>query len=199
MSSSWDGASEATYDQLYPDFCQTIEIVEQLLAIRPDPERPEESSNSRLWYSARRGSGMIVTLYLVAAKCRDGLIRKKAVSLLRRLRIQEGTVSTNLMARLLEHLISLEEERATQLTGICENIPLRCEDVPEEARFIDVTVDIDWSSSMMEFTSTTRSTCWPGFVVQPSQWFTVWDPIVEERKGAIALLSDPENRATAHF
>ncbi|KAL6722228.1 hypothetical protein ACLMJK_001335 [Lecanora helva] len=78
---------------------------------------------------------IVSPLYLVAHRCRDPAIRRKAVSLLNASPRQEGVWDSYLTARAVERLILLEEE------GLG---PVTCaQDVPEWARITEVEVKFD--------------------------------------------------------
>ena len=176
MTSVWGGASEKTSDRLYPVFCQTIITVEKLLSLRPDPQRPDlkgDHGQGSLWCLAGRGSGIIMALYVVATKCRDSVVRRKALALLKTLNMQEGILSTNLVSTCLDEMVDLEERKARNIAGIAEDVPLRCEDVLEEARFLDVTINAGRSDvGMMCLITSVREPGWPGFSVEPEHWFS---------------------------
>jgi hypothetical protein len=52
---------------------------------------------------------VILPLYYVAAKCRDGILRRKAITLLRREQRQEGIGNSLLAARVAERTMEIEE------------------------------------------------------------------------------------------
>jgi len=53
---------------------------------------------------------IILPLYFVAAKCRDGKLRREAISLLKSRERQEGIWNSTLTAMLAERLVQMEEE-----------------------------------------------------------------------------------------
>ena len=126
-------------------------MIEGLLSHRPDPTHPalNDANNGVskahiLWRASGRGTGMIMALYLVAIKCRDSRIRQRAVELLEEIQLQEGLFSSNLISPFARRVVKLEEGRARAMMGIDdENVLLKCEDVPEQARFLDVTINAD--------------------------------------------------------
>jgi hypothetical protein len=84
-------------------------------------------------------------LFLLACKCRDSSIRWAAVALLRDLKLQEGAFHSDVLAIFAHWVVELEEFHAREITGIKESSLLTYEDIPEPARFMDVTLDIDES------------------------------------------------------
>jgi len=89
--------------------------------------------------------GATLLLFLAAAKCRDSILRWTAVSLLRTLKLQEGAFHSDILSIYAQRIVELEESRAREMTGIANGVPLTCADVPEQARFLDVTLDLDES------------------------------------------------------
>lgn len=92
-------------------------------------------------FTTRRGPdftldmSIVAPLYAVASKCRDPVIRRKAVSLLYAAPRQEGIWDSILTARVAERFIGIEEAGLGNVT--C------CEDVPDWARISDVEVKFD--------------------------------------------------------
>lgn len=86
--------------------------------------------------------GVIPTLCLVAAKCRTRTTRHRAINLLKRSsHLQEALWNSTAFGTFVEHLASIEEERALQLTGKTSRDELtRSSDIPEEARFMDINL-----------------------------------------------------------
>ena len=132
-------------DQYLPVFIRTVALIEQLLSLRSESQRPEfkQSGKHSVWRAIGRRGGMIVALYLTACKCRDSAVRFKAIALLERLKLQEGLFSSNLIAPFGRRIAELEGQRARAMNSIARDRPLRCKDVPEAARFLDVTINAD--------------------------------------------------------
>lgn len=86
---------------------------------------------------------MLSALYLIAWMCREPSIRRKAVSLLERLKIQEGPYSSNVLARLSQTIIDMEEARARSMLGLTSDCALSCQLIPEEARFLAAEIAPD--------------------------------------------------------
>lgn len=77
----------------------------------------------------------IPPLYSVAHRCRDPIIRRKAISLLYAVQRQEGIWNSILTARVAQRLMEIEEAGLGDVRS--------CKDVPEWARISDVTVRFD--------------------------------------------------------
>lgn len=86
---------------------------------------------------------MLTALYLVAWKCRDPATRREAVSLLKKLKLQEGIFSSNILARFAEAMADIEETRARSILGLASDCPLSCELVPEGARLLEAGIAPD--------------------------------------------------------
>jgi len=78
---------------------------------------------------------IVAFLYAVSHKCRDPLVRRKAVARLKSHPRKEGIWDSVLTARVAERLISIEEEGLGEVT--C------CQDVPDWARISAVDVQFD--------------------------------------------------------
>lgn len=78
---------------------------------------------------------IVVPLYSVASRCRDPVLRRKAISLLYSAPYQEGVWNGLLAARVAERLMNLEEAGLGEVKT--------CKDVPESARVSAVNVDFD--------------------------------------------------------
>jgi len=78
---------------------------------------------------------IILPLYLVASKCRQPNIRRKAVSILKSSSKQEGLLHGGITARVAQRIIDIEE-------GCLETV-FSCEDIPNCARISDVEIRFD--------------------------------------------------------
>jgi hypothetical protein len=72
-------------------------------------------------------------------------MRWTAVSLLHNLKFQEGAFHSDVLAIFARRVVELADSNAREITGIKEPSLLTHEDIPEEARFMDVTLDVDES------------------------------------------------------
>lgn len=78
---------------------------------------------------------IIAPLYCVAHRCRDPVIRRKAISLLYATPRQEGIWNSILTARVAQRLMEIEEAGLGRIQS--------CSDVPEWARITGVNVQFD--------------------------------------------------------
>ena len=94
--------------------------------------------------------GVSIAMASMAKKCRDPLIRRKALLFMLYEPSQEGMFSTLLTARVIRRVIELEEEG---------RIVNACQDIPMEARIQDflVTVGPDGKRAIMKFECPNRS------------------------------------------
>ena len=76
--------------------------------------------------------GINVHLYAVALRCRDPVIRRKAVAVLRSANRHEGLRKSGLIAHVTNKIVMLEEEGLTVRS---------CHDVPDEARLKDLKIN----------------------------------------------------------
>lgn len=72
---------------------------------------------------------------MVVEMCRDSRSRRRGVELLRTLDLR-GTFDTPYLVAYYQHLIEAEETRAWALNSAAP-IQLQCEDVPQNARFVE--------------------------------------------------------------
>jgi Fungal specific transcription factor domain/Fungal Zn(2)-Cys(6) binuclear cluster domain len=81
-------------------------------------------------------SGVLPSLYITAVKCRQRETRRRAISLLRESKCQEGMWEGKLIAGFVERIADLEDARAYELSG------LEAGEIAEEARFCDVALAV---------------------------------------------------------
>lgn len=84
------------------------------------------------------GAGLLPCVMSIATKSRTSIIRWRAQRLLRRINIR-GLLESGALAAFVHRAIELEEESARRITGFAADRNLSCDDVPEEARFLEVT------------------------------------------------------------
>ena len=81
--------------------------------------------------------GTLGPLYYVAMKCRDGTTRRRAVNLLLQSPRREGMWDGCVVGQFAQHIVAVEEANVTPSpTGG----DITCDQVPESARFSDVTL-----------------------------------------------------------
>lgn len=83
--------------------------------------------------------GIIIPLYEVASQCRDPLVRRRAIAVLKKESRQEGVWNSLLVAKISERIVEIEER------GL-ENV-ISCKDVPDWARINYVAPEFEASGS----------------------------------------------------
>ena len=119
---------ETIWDQFLPNYEHAISLCEQVTNTLLE----EESSNS---HSFSPDMSIVAPLYAFAHKCRDPVLRRKAVSLLYAVPRQEGIWDSFIAGRVAEKLISMEEAGLGPIKS--------CKDVPDAARLNTVDVQFD--------------------------------------------------------
>jgi hypothetical protein len=79
--------------------------------------------------------GVIGPLFEVISRCRDPVIRRRGISLLKSRYRQEGVWNSFLVAKVAERLVEIEEEGLGEVKS--------CKDVPDWARISDVHPEFD--------------------------------------------------------
>jgi hypothetical protein len=64
------------------------------------------------------GLGFVIPIYSVASGCQDPAIRRQAISLLQRTSRQEGLWDSQLVAKVCERIMVIEESKDVKLTGV---------------------------------------------------------------------------------
>jgi hypothetical protein len=115
-------------DRFEPEFQEVVDLTVEF--VNSSPESSER-------YRFIPESGILASLYLVAVKCRNSPLRRKAADLLTASTIQEGLWSGCIYGRCVRRFIELEESRARIVFGQDDDLTY----VPEEARFSDLIID----------------------------------------------------------
>lgn len=111
---------------------------------------------------------IIYPLYVVAAKCRHGRVRRKAISLLRSQQRQEGVWNSLLTARVAELLMQIEEE------GLDGPIVSAAEVVRyKRVLGIELTFDLEERRANVSFVKLKEN----GGIDRLNEWLT-WDSLV---------------------
>ncbi|KAI4196594.1 MAG: hypothetical protein LQ350_006466 [Teloschistes chrysophthalmus] len=121
---------QTSWDRLIPGFEELVDLATAVVdAQRTSPQGLSQKPIFHLDLS------LIGPLFTIGHKCRDPLIRRKAISLLYSTPRQEGVWDSILTARVAERIMNLEEE------GLGE---VKCAaDVPDRMRISDVDVSFD--------------------------------------------------------
>jgi hypothetical protein len=99
-------ADEIMYDSLSAEFRYVVELSSALVSLQ---ERAHESI-----YSSE--IGILPGLYLTGTKCRDPILRRRALALLTSCRRREGVWDSRAAAKVVSRVITLEEEGTTVQT-----------------------------------------------------------------------------------
>ena len=119
---------EILSDRFEPEFQEVVDLAVEF--VNSSPQSSER-------YRFVPESGILASLYLVAVKCRNSSLRRKAADLLTASTIQEGLWSGCVYGRCVKRFIELEESRARCVFGQDDDVNY----VPEEARFSDLIID----------------------------------------------------------
>lgn len=110
--------------------------------------------------------GILPALYLIACKCRTSSHRRRAARLLREANRVEAINSSHTLAAYADAIIDLEEQATASLKH-CDNIQqtsavsagFYADEVPKEARFLDVVAAAGIAAHGGEESSTVKLTC----------------------------------------
>lgn len=108
---------QTLWDQFMPLFNQIVSLAAEIL---------DFGSKTRRYPTFSLDMGIVGPLYEVASRCRDPIIRRKAISLMKSRCMQEGVWNSILTAKVAERLVEIEEEGL----GDVKN----CHDIPDWAR-----------------------------------------------------------------
>lgn len=112
------------FDQYTEEFRQIVALSEEFCMTK-ETTLPSFSTDM----------GCFGALYYVATKCRDSEIRRKAASLLLRSPRREGMWDGHVISQFARQVIAIEE------SGLLpKGAYLTCDEVPESARFSDITI-----------------------------------------------------------
>lgn len=126
---SWN---EILWDKFHKEFIMINNHAEFVTKLANNVS-PEGNDKTKCTFSLE--SAIIFPLYMVATKCRDGKIRRKAVAILKSAHRQEGLLHSKLTARVAERLIEIEEE------GYGSD--LSYEDYPNHSRLAGLVINYD--------------------------------------------------------
>jgi len=135
--------TETDCDRHYEVFKHFLGIARAQVQERHNSSALGQKRDYALRPGARPLRGVIVLLVLIATKCRDSTIRWDAISILRTLEFQEGVFRSYALGLYAQRVVEIEEQRARQIMGTTYKDTLTCEDVPEEARFFNVTLEVN--------------------------------------------------------
>ncbi|KGO36222.1 Protein of unknown function DUF3468 [Penicillium expansum] len=119
LLSGYGPGREMDYDKFLPQFQKCVALAGEVAA---DHQRYSGSSRSTFTPEI----GFIPVLYIIGVKCRHPLVRREALSILRRQRIREAVWDSISTARVVERVIEIEESGAweDQMVQCMEQIPV---------------------------------------------------------------------------
>lgn len=97
---------ETSYDYYLPEFSEIVALANSI-AVKFS-EKSAVGSNARLVYHF--DSGFIPPLFLVATKCRDRALRRKAIALLYSSPLREGVFDSICCGKMADWIVAVEEE-----------------------------------------------------------------------------------------
>jgi hypothetical protein len=117
---------QMAWDPIVPVFEKIVNLAEEVISTdKSDPQQPVFSTDI----------GIIGPLYSVVSGCRDPVIRRRAIGIMKAAPRQEGIWNSLLVARVAERVVEIEEQGLGVVT--C------CADVPDWARLSDVQPNFD--------------------------------------------------------
>lgn len=142
------GPRETDFDAFYPDFDKIVSLASALI----NDSGLLDFSEARNHYSFEQG--IVSPLYLVASRCREPSIRRRALSLLSAVPRQECLWNSQMLSRIAKKIILLEEEEEdsddlTVSTGRQATIRLAV---------LQATIDSEKRQVLMEFCQTKPGT-----------------------------------------
>ncbi|KAK0101749.1 hypothetical protein ONS95_006901 [Cadophora gregata] len=121
-------ADETIFDQFLPQFKIVVELCEKIVAVEAVMDRPRPIFCL--------DTGIVICLFAVISKCRDGETRWKAHDLMTRTDRQEGLYHSRLAGLVAKRIIEIEEEGLVQ--------PVSFADLPNSKRLAGVEVEFDY-------------------------------------------------------
>lgn len=135
---TWCDKTEEAGDRLQDQYVHVLDLIEQYLGAIFISNNVAESRSDRALRSFALSHSVLLPLFLIASKCRDSAVRRRALSIPAKLHLQENMMHSDLLAGCLGKIIDMEEEAARRINGFPRERMLTRGDVPEAARFMDV-------------------------------------------------------------
>ena len=115
--STCQNALQSSFDSYHKDFEQIIEHAQEMLILADHPDVVARRQASP--------SGCIPPLYFTASKCRDPILRRRALSLLDRAPIEDSLWTVLPAQRIIRGIITFEEDKGTEVLPYCATSELR--------------------------------------------------------------------------
>jgi hypothetical protein len=130
-----DDPVDVLCDGLRPEFELAISIAEEFMLAQASTTRDTKDADRIVPSLRDLGNNLASCICLVVEKCRDSGIRRRGIELLRTFDLR-GTFDTPFLIAYYQHLVDSEEKRARTL-NLGSSCQLRCEDIPQSARFVE--------------------------------------------------------------
>lgn len=127
------GFHQTDFDDYIDDFSLALGWIEEGLDTLRQPHSPSDTPFDRSSNAFSLGLGVFDVLKLIAIKCRDPLVRRRAVRLFEKCPLREGPWSMSQAQRICSAVIAFEEMHAFEETG---RTVMTCSDVPEHSRVL---------------------------------------------------------------
>lgn len=149
------GSDSFDWDEYNPTFAEILSLSASVAQITLDNESPSDSSQMPRDENGPRptftlDNCIVGPLYNVATLCRDPIIRRKAVHVLRSARRQEGVFNSQVTAMAAEKVIAIEEAAAAKLSldyreDVSSLTKIVAEPRQEDAYSIETSVEVPQS------------------------------------------------------
>lgn len=123
-----DQVNHLLWDRYISAFSEMLDYAEKAMDLH-DPQETDIHSPQFHMHS-----GTVPALYGIIAKCRDPMIRRRAIALMTSRSLQEGVWNNNLVLGVARKIM-IAEEGAMGLLG-----PASCKDIPAESRVRSIAV-----------------------------------------------------------
>lgn len=130
-----DDPRDVLCDGLRLEFELAISIAEEFARAQASTARGTKDTDRTVQSLRNLGNNLASCICLVVEKCRDSGVRRRGIELLRTFDLR-GTFDTPYLVAYYEHLVDAEETRARAL-NFAAPVELRCEDIPQNARFVE--------------------------------------------------------------
>lgn len=117
MQADWQGGP-LQWDSYQRDYSNIVDYAENAISV-------DDSGEERATPHFQLHTGVMAGLYSVITRCRDPIIRRRALFLLRTRRAREGFWDSQWITQLVVKVIKIEED---------QRVPVSCRDIPLESR-----------------------------------------------------------------
>jgi hypothetical protein len=156
---TWRDENEMAIDRFDRQFEHILSLTEQYVDMHGDvpSSAPTSSPDGRpgppvlTRQAFTVGTDVVPCITMIGVKSRNSAIRRRCIHLLRLINLS-GVFDGYYLASFVQAVVDLEETRARALTGMPDGVDLKCEDVPEPARFIEIELSpFNWKDQEHDF------------------------------------------------